>query len=385
MIALWLLLVGLVLPFVPNIDGPLKVGGFSSDESEGARATQILEEELGFSPSQLAIIFTSDTLKANDSSFLDQVDASLNEVKRLDFVDDVITPSLDPTLIASSGRLAYAVVGLGVPVEEAQAEARAVQEALIEQPDLDVLVAGGPSFYADVEVASQRDLQRAELIAFPVALIALIIVFGSLVAAAVPLLVGSAGVAVALLGLYWTAHIVDMSIFVLNLTTMLGLGLAVDYSLFVTSRYREELARRGGDVDESVVTAMSTAGRAVFFSGLSVLVGLSGLSLFNLMFLRSVGIAGVIVVAISTSAALTLLPAILKIIGLRINALPMGRLARRHATEQVTTGFWYRLAKRVEQHPGLVTAGVLVILVLLGSPFLRANISSPDATMLPED
>ncbi|HEV2072663.1 MAG TPA: MMPL family transporter [Thermomicrobiales bacterium] len=385
MIAFWLILVGLVLPLVPDIDGPLKVGGFSSDESEGARATQILEEELDFSSSQLAIIFASDTLKASDSSFLEQVDASLNEINRLDFVDDVITPSFDPTLIASSGRLAYAVVGLGVPVEEAQAEARAVQEALIEQPDLDVLVAGGPSFYADVEVASQRDLQRAEFIAFPVALIALIIVFGSLVAAAVPLLVGSAGVAVALLGLYWTAHIADMSIFVLNLTTMLGLGLAVDYSLFVTSRYREELARRGGDVDESVVTAMSTAGRAVFFSGLSVLVGLSGLSLFNLMFLRSVGIAGVIVVAISTSAALTLLPAILKIIGPRINALPMGRLARRHATEQVTTGFWYRLAKRVEQRPGLVTAGVLVILVLLGSPFLRANISSPDATMLPED
>lgn len=384
-IASWLILIGFVLPLLPNIEGPLKVGGFSSEESESAEATRILEEELGFSPSQLAIIFTSDTLEADEPAFLEQVEAALDKVGDLPFVDDVLTPSLDPTLIAPSGRLAYAVVGLGSPVEEAQAEARAVENVLIEQPDLDVLVAGGPAFYADVEVASQRDLKRAELIAFPVALLALIVVFGSLVAAAVPLLVGSAGVGVALLALYWTAHVIDMSIFVLNLTTMLGLGLAVDYSLFVTSRFREELTRHGGDVDRAVVTAMSTAGRAVFFSGMSVLVGLSGLALFNLMFLRSVGVAGVIVVAISTLGALTLLPAILKIVGPRINALPIGPLARRDAAEHITSGFWYQLAKRVERRPVLVTVAVLIILVLLGSPFLRANISSPDATMLPED
>lgn len=381
----WIILVGTTLPLVPNIDDPLKVGGFSSNQSEGAAATRILEEELGFSPSQLAIIFTSDTLTTEDPEFLQQVEDALEKVGELPFVDDVLTPSLDPTLIAESGLLAYAVVGLDVAVEEAQAEARAVQDTLIEQPDLDILVAGGPSFHADVEVASQRDLQRAELIAFPVALVALIFVFGSLVAAAVPLLVGSAGVAVALLVLYWTAHIADMSIFVLNLTSMLGLGLAVDYSLFVTSRFREELARRDGDVDEAVVTAMSTAGRAVFFSGLSVLVGLSGLALFDLMFLRSVGIAGVIVVAISTLAALTLLPAVLKVIGPRINALPVGPLARRDAAQPATAGFWYQLAERVGRRPVLVTVAVLVILVVLGSPFLRANISSPDATMLPDD
>src|SRR5699024_4048829 len=152
--------------------------------------------------------------------------------------------------------------------------------AIVEQPDLDIVVAGGPSFYADVELASQRDLQRAELIAFPFALVALIVVFGSVVAAMVPLVVGSAGVAVALLVLYWLAHVADMSIFVLNLATMLGLGLAVDYSLFVTSRFREELASDETDVDEAVVGAMTTAGRAVFFSGSTVLVGLAGLALF---------------------------------------------------------------------------------------------------------
>jgi RND superfamily putative drug exporter len=384
-IAGWLILVAMVVPLLSDIEAPLQVGGFSSNGSEGARAVRVLEQELGFSPSQLALIFTSDTLEANDPQFLSRITAAVANVERMPFVDDVITPELDPTLIAPSGKLAYAVVGLPMPAEEAQAEAKAVEAALIDQPDLHVLIAGGPSFYADVEVASQRDLQRAELIAFPFALIALIFVFGSIVAAAVPLVVGSMGVAVALLALYWMAHVADMSIFVLNLATMLGLGLAVDYSLFVTSRFREELARKDADVDSSVITAMATAGRAVFFSGMSVLVGLSGLSLFNIMFLRSVGIAGVIVVAISTLSALTLLPAILKVVGTRVDALPIGPLARRDAQQHVTEGFWYRLAKRVERRPVVVTVAMMVVLVLLGSPFLRADISSPDATMLPKD
>lgn len=381
----WFILVAMVLPLLPHIDEPLKVGGFSSDDSEGARAIRVLEQELGFSPSQLALIFTSDTLTTDDPAFISQITAAVGNLDKMPFVDDVITPDLDPTLIAPSGNLAYAIVGMPMPAEEAQAEAKAVEAGLIPQPDLHVLIAGGPSFFADVEVASQRDLQRAELIAFPFALIALIFVFGSVVAATIPLLVGSIGVGVALLALYWIAHLADMSIFVLNLATMLGLGLAVDYSLFVTSRFREELARKDGDVDASVVTAMATAGRAVFFSGMSVLVGLSGLTIFNIMFLRSVGIAGVIVVAISTLSALTLLPAILKVIGKRVDALPIGPLARRDAQQHVTAGFWYRLAKRVERRPIVVTIAMMAVLMLLGSPFLRADISSPDATMLPKN
>ncbi|HWV24989.1 MAG TPA: MMPL family transporter [Thermomicrobiales bacterium] len=381
----WLILIACVLPVLSHIDSPLKVGGFSASDSEGARAVAILQDELGFSPSQLAVIFTSDTLIADDPAFLRQVDAAVAPLRNLPYIDDVITPSLDETLIAPSKRLAYAVVGLSQPAEEAQREAREIEATIADQPDLHIVVAGGPSFYADVEFASQRDLQRAEIIAFPFALVALVFVFGSLVAAAVPLLVGSAGVAVTLLALYWLAHVADLSIFVLNLTTMLGLGLAIDYSLFVTSRFREELERRGGDVDSAVVTAMMTAGRAVFFSGMTVLVGLSGLTLFDIMFLRSVGIAGVLVVAISTLGALTLLPALLKLLGNRINALAVGPLARRDVGSHVSHGFWYRLAKRVERRPILVTLATVAILAMFGSPFLHANISSPDATMLPRD
>lgn len=384
-IGVWLLLIVCVVPLLSHISSPLKVGGFSTSNSEGARAVEILHNELGFSPSQLAVIFTSNTLRADEPFFLDRVDAALAPLRDFPYIDDIITPSLDPTLIAPSKHLAYAVVGLSQPAEKAQREAREIEKAIVPQSGLNIVVAGGPSFYADVEFASQRDLQRAEIIAFPFALIALVVVFGSLLAAAIPLLVGTAGVGVALLTLYWLAHVTDMSIFVLNLTTMLGLGLAIDYSLFVTSRFREELVRQEGDVDAAVVTAMMTAGRAVFFSGMTVLVGLSGLILFNIMFLRSVGIAGVVVVAVSTLGALTLLPALLKLVGSRVNALPVGPLAWRGPDTHVSHGFWYRLAKRVERRPIVVALAMVAILVAFGSPFLNANISSPDATMLPKD
>jgi putative drug exporter of the RND superfamily len=384
-VAAWLVLLAMVLPILGHIERPLKVGGFSSDSSEGANAIRLLERELGFSPSQLAVIYTSDSIEADSTPFQDQVTASLSRIHDLAYVQDVVTPSLDPTLIAPSNELAYAIVGLRLEPEEAQREAGEVQSLIVEQPDLDIVVAGGPSFYADIETASQRDLQRAELIAFPFALLALLFVFGSAVAAAIPLIVGSAGVGVILLALYGVAHVTDMSIFVLNLATMLGLGLAVDYSLFITSRFREEMAQSDGDVEQSVVVSLQLAGRAVFFSGLSVLVGLAGLSLFPLMFLRSVGVAGVVVVAISTLGALTLLPAVLSIVGRRIDALPIGPLAKRAAKPDVRTGFWYKLARRVERRPLLVALATVAVLALLGSPFTRANISSPDATILPTD
>jgi RND superfamily putative drug exporter len=384
-VAAWLVMLACVLPVLGRIEQPLKVGGFSSNTSEGAQAIDLLKRDLGFSPSQLAIIYTGETLAADDPAFQQQVVASLAHIHDLPYVQDVVTPGLDPTLIAPSKRLAYAIVGLNLPPERAQREAGEIEALIVEQPDLDIVVAGGPSFYADIETASQRDLRRAEVIAFPIALAALLFVFGSVVAAAIPLVVGSAGVGVILLALYGVAHVADMSIFVLNLATMLGLGLAVDYSLFITSRFREELARRSGNVEEAVVVSLRLAGRAVFFSGLSVLVGLAGLSLFPLMFLRSVGIAGVIVVAISTIGALTLLPAVLSIVGCRIDAWPIGPLARRAARPEVAHGFWYRLARRVERRPIVVALATVAVLVMLGLPFSGANISSPDATILPKD
>ncbi len=384
-IAAWGVLVLAALPILPSIEAPLKVGGFSSEGAEGARTTALLERELDYSPSSLVLVYSSDSLDASTDEFQDQVAASIDKMRRLPFVEDVILPSLDESLIAPGGEVAYAIIGLSLPPEEAQRYVEEAEAAILPQPGLDIIVAGAPAFYADIETASQRDLRRAEFIALPFALIALLLVFGTVVAAIVPMIVGCVGVGVILLSIYWVAHITDVSIFALNLATMLGLGLAVDYSLFVTSRFREELDRNGGDVGDAVIVAAGRAGRAVFFSGLTVLIGLAGLALFPLMFLRSIGIAGVIVVAVSTLAALTLLPAVLTVIGNRIERLPIGPLARRTRHDKSETGFWSRLASNVMKRPIVVSVLTVGVLLAFGWPFTHANISSPDATILPQN
>src|SRR5260221_4527438 len=213
-------------------------------------------------------------------------------------------------------------------------------------------VGGGPVFYADIQSVSEADLRRAELLAFPFALIALVLVFRSVVAAGLPAAVGRCSVVVSLALLFLVGSVSRVWVFALNITTLFGLGLGVDYSLFMVSRFREELAR-GRAVPEAVAATMDTAGRAVFFSGLAVSIGLAGLLLFPLNMLRSVGLGGMLTVVMAMLAAMTLLPALLGVVGLRINALPvrvplLWRRERRNGTE---AGFWHRLAPGVMGHP----------------------------------
>src|SRR5262249_26330348 len=233
----------------------------------------------------------------------------------------VVSHALAPAQVSADRHTAYDVVLLDLPPDDSPAALPILRERLQPASGIDVALAGGPAFYGDVQHVSESDLQRSELISLPLAAIALLVVFGSLVAAGVPLAVGGAAVLVALAGIFVAASITPMSIFVLNLATLLGLGLGVDYSLLLTSRFREELALRDGPdrVPEAVRVTVATAGRAVFFSGLTVMLGLLGLVLFEFMILRSVGIAGAIVVALAVASALTLLPAILAIVGTRID------------------------------------------------------------------
>jgi len=377
----WLVLFALSLPILPRVEHPLKVGGFSTDQSEAARTREVLESRLGTTPSQMVVIFTSETLRAHDPEFLGQVAAALTNIPQVPHVLSIVYPQQDEHLISKDGTTAYALIGLDLPSEEAQRDVDAFKAGLVEQPDLDITVAGGPAFYADIETVSQRDLRRAEVIAFPFALIALLVVFGTVVAASIPLIVGGLSVASVLLCIYWGAHVLDLSIFVLNLATMLGLGLAVDYSLFITSRFREELHRSEGNAEVAVVETMRTAGQAIFFSAITVLIGMAGLSFFSFMFLRSVGIAGVLVVFFAAAAALTLLPAVLGILGPNVER---GRLFGRHGRHE-GAGFWAALSSWVMKHPVFVLIPTLSFLIALGAPFLNVNVSSPDATILPTD
>ncbi|MFN3336085.1 MAG: MMPL family transporter [Thermomicrobium sp.] len=374
-LALWVLAVVAALPFLPRVSGALEVGGFSSPHTEAARTRELLRERIpGYSPSSLIVLFSHPTLRPSDPSFVEQAQRALSNVTSVPHVTGISWFTENPSQVAPDGSLAYAVIDLDLQPEEAQRVLDEIQAAIV-PTELRVQLAGAPAFYADLERVTERDLRRAELIAFPFALAALLFVFGSVVAAAVPLFIGGVTVALVLGLVYALTRLTELSIFTLNVASLLGLGLSIDYSLFLVSRFREELA--ANELEHAVARTTATAGRAVFFSGLTVLIGLSGLGFFEFLFMRSVGIAGMLVVLVAVSASLTLLPAILALLGRRIDALQVIRRGPE------TGRFWHGMTEFVMQRPLQVAIPVIVILVVLGLPFRHVELSSPDATILP--
>ena len=380
----WVVLLLIALPLAPQVPGQLRAGGFILDDLESARAKSLLEAKLGAPPSALVIVFSSPTLQAGTPEFEGAAAAATADVAGAPHVARVVSHLMSPRQISVDRHTAYDIVFLDLPPDDSPQALPVLRERLHAAPGLTVELAGGPAFYGDVQSVSESDLRRSEVISLPLAAIALLIVFGSAFAAGVPLIIGGTTVLIALASIYLVASLTPMSIFVLNLATLLGLGLGVDYSLLLTSRYREELGRRPPGptrVADAVRVTVATAGRAVFFSGLTVLLGLLGLILFEFMILRSVGIAGAIVVGFAVASALTLLPAVLMIIGERIDRYSVRRV--QPGTDG--NGPWARLARRVMRHPVAVLIPTLGLLLLLGFPFLHVRFNAPDSSILPPD
>ncbi len=401
-VAAWAVLLLLALPFAPQLPGALSSGGFTLDDLEASKARQALAG-IAVPPSAMVILIQSETgARAGDPFFEIAAARALAAVPSAAHVTAVLPHTLAPRQISADRKTVYEVVALDLSPDDSPDALVPVEQAIAPQPGLRIMLAGGPAFYGDIQELSETDLRRSEFISLPLAALALLLVFGSVVAAGVPIVVGGSAVLIALAGLFFVAQATPLSIFVLNLATLLGLGLGVDYALLLTSRFREELRDRGGGrlptgeldrtaINQAVAETVGTAGRAVFFSGLTVLLGLGGLVLFEFMVLRSVGIAGAAVVALAVSAALTLLPAGLAILGPRVDAFPTrvrDRLRKRVGLPEAPPagegeGAWARLARRVMARPLLFFVPTLLVLLLLGTPFLHVRFNAPDATILP--
>jgi RND superfamily putative drug exporter len=392
-IALWALVALASLPFAPRVAQVLAPGGFSSPDMESQRAVDALQQGLHTSFTTVDVIFTSETLTADDPRFVTQANAAVAGLQGWPEVTRVVPFTLSPEQVSRDHKAAYTAVFLKADADNAPKVLPELRSRLQQPADLQMIVGGAPVFYADVQAVTESDLRRAELLAFPFALLALLLVFRSVVGATLPATVGGASVVVSLALLYAFASVSRVSIFALNITTLFGLGLGVDYSLFMLSRFREELAR-GRAVPDAVAVTMSTAGRAVFFSGLAVSVGLLGLVIFPLNMLRSVGLGGMMTVLLAALAAATLLPALFGVLGHRVNALPV-RLPRFGRARRATVatrddpsgaehGFWHGLALWVMRRPVATLVPVLAILLLLGAPYLSVRLAAPDASILPD-
>jgi putative drug exporter of the RND superfamily len=364
--------------FAPELSGRLKGGGFEGSNSEAERAQDVMSEEFGVSPATLIVVFEGDGLSARGEEFQSAQARALNAVREMPEVRYVRTyaDTQEPRFVSEDGKKAYAVIAFSVSIDETRNVVEEVRSK-VRSETLETYVTGAPAVYQDLEEASNEDIKQAEKYAFPFALLILVLAFGTVVAAGVPVLIGGVSVLTTLAALYFLAGSYDMSVFVLTLSTMLGLGLGIDYALFFVSRFREEL--ESYPVPEAVPRAVATAGRSIFFSGTAVLIGLSGLLFFPFMFMRSIGVAGVMVVFISVSAALTLLPASLGVLGHRVNWLPV---RRRRPTPR--TGFWSRSAEVVMRHPIVVILLVTALLAALLYPVTHMKVGIPEATVLPE-
>jgi RND superfamily putative drug exporter len=241
-----------------------------------------------------------------------------------------------------------------------------------------VLAGGQAGINHDVTNQVTRSLAIAEAIAVPLTLVLLLFAFGSLVSALLPLAVGGVAIIGTFAQLFLLGSVTDVSIFAINLTTALGLGLGIDYALLIVSRFREQLAS-GNTVPEAVARTVATAGRTVIYTAVAVMAALAALLVFPLYFLRSFGYAGIGVVAVAALGALVLLPALLAVLGHRVNA---GRVRWTRAAEGAASPWWGRLAGRVMRRPALFAAPVVALLLLAASPLLGVRFGTPDQGVL---
>ncbi len=380
-VVLWSLAFAAGLLASLSIAAQLKGGGFTNPGSPSQRGQREMQGRLGFGPASLTIVFSSDTLSARSPAFQARVREMLAGVEDagLEGLTAVRTAQStgDAGFISRDGRATFAVLEFDGTSEEVQAQIPALRRTL-KPTGLTVHLTGDPAVYAEIEQRSAEDLRTAESYTIPVAIFVLVLIFGTLVAAALPVIGGGMAVTVTL-GLFWLlAQVVDISVFALNVATLLGLAVGIDYALFMVGRFREELAA-GQDVAGAVETTVAHAGRSIFFSGITVVVGLLGLMIIPYMSMRSMGLGGALVVLVSVLAALTLLPALLGLLGPRVNSLRV--IGRKNGDEL----FWGRWSHWVMRHPVPVLVGTIALVAVFAWPVLGIESEIPGATALPRD
>jgi RND superfamily putative drug exporter len=411
--------VALAAMFGAGVVSKLRSGGFEDPAASSTRAEAALRDTFHTGEPNLIVLVTANRGTVDQG---DVASGGLELTRRLAAERDVSEVQSYWTIKAAplrslDGR--QALVLARIAGDDDATQKRAAQLATTFDGDrgsMRVEVGGQARVFGEVSDQVERDLSRAETIAVPITLVLLVVVFSSAVAGALPLAVGGFAIVGTLLVLRLLAGLTDVSVYALNLTTALGLGLAIDYSMFIVSRYREEL-RAGQEPADALVATMRTAGRTVLFSAATVAVALVALLVFPLYFLRSFGYAGIAVVALAAVGALVVLPALLAVLGRRIDSLPLpfgrrraARAAAAGAAAGATTagaaaagaaaagpgasaavagdlsgrsGAWHRIAMAVMRRPLPIATAVVAVLLVLGAPFLGVRFGLPDDRVLP--
>ena len=373
--------------FGVNASSHLSSGGWLDNSSESAAVDERLAAEFGGGKSSIIALFRSTS--SNDAAspaFQAAIAQTVAPLAGNPNVSGIVgyAQTQDPRFISTDKTATYVVIQLNATDEQSVDLVDGIRANLSAPTGFSYQLTGYGPITKDSAVLSQQDLERAETVSLPIVALILIFVFASLAAAAMPLLVAGLAIPTTLGLIYFVSRQIEMSVYVINIATMLGLALSIDYSLFMVSRFREELAR-GRTPAEAVEKAVATSGKAVAFSGFAVAIGLSGLLLFKSSAISSIGVAGSLVVIGTLVYALTFLPATLGMLGPRVNSLSLGGLFRRLGWRPNATGGhrWEHVARVVMRRPVAVLVPVLAVLFLVGSPFFRLVQGVPDASIYP--
>src|SRR5579863_4443435 len=387
-LGLTLLIVAFAAVWGTGVFGKLSSGdNFTPPASQSQHEANAAQQVFGRNDADVVVLYHSAALTVSDPGYRQAVTAALSALPRAD-VATVTTywSSGSPSLVSTDRHSTYAVLELTGADDAARhttydAIKNDLSPAILAADGVTARVGGNVPLEVSINSEVTADIAKAEGFSMPVLLILLLVIFGSLAAASLPVAIGG----VAILGSFTVLRLLTLvttvSIYSVNITTILGLGLGIDYGLFMVTRFREELHRQP-TVEQAVARTVATAGRTVAVSGITVAAALTSLMLFPVDFLRSMGYGGVATVAVDMLAALTVLPALLAVLGRRVNALRVRRSVNRPARDEASGG-WYRLANSVMRRPVAYVAVITIGLLALGAPFLRISWGGTDASTLP--
>ena len=377
-------------------------GGFSAPGSQSQQESDLAARAFGRDAADVVVLYSSPRLTVQDPAFRAAVTRNLAALPARD-VRSAATywSTRSPQFAGAGGHATYAVLELTGGTDSARTANYQAIRGHLSVPGVSTEVGGQIPTMSAINKQVTSDIGRAEGISMPVLLILLLVIFGSLAAASLPLVIGGIGILGSFAALRLLTLVTDVSLYSINITTILGLGLAIDYGLFMVSRFREELTRQDTTAD-AVAATVATAGRTIAVSGITVAVALASLMLFPETFLRSMGFGGVATVLVNMLAALTVLPALLAVLGPRVNALQVKLpWVRRHARRPVPVGesraeqnrdeqnrdeqnrAWYRIARSVMRRPVAYVVVILLVLLTLASPFRSITWGGTDARALP--
>ena len=379
-ISFWVIAIACAIPFLPHIMAPFQSTGFIADKADSTLAQAFLDKNLGYDQNdRFLVIYHSKKLHATGRTFNRKIKWSLSKLAHFPVRHTIVYPNGNAQQISKDKHAAYAVIFIKNKTSLTTEQLKQFKELIRKPKNMSMEIGGKQIFTEGLNKRTQEDLYRADAIAAPITSIVLILIFGTFVATLIPVCLGGGCALIILTTLYFLGHLFTLSIFTINLALLLGLCLSLDYALFIIFRFRNELKTHR--INDAIAVTLSTAGRAIFFSGLAVFISLSALLFFPINILFSIGVGGLVAVFMAVMIALTLLPATLSVVGRRINHLAIRKVNKK---DDERKHLWRKLARFVTGRPWFFFLLSLSFLLLLGYSLCHVRFGISDFRIVPK-